>query len=184
MVVYFGRIVLEKGLAVFADAIEQARRVRPDLGVLVVGDGPAREWFAAQLPGAVFTGHLVGDALARAVASGEVLLNTSATESFCNVTLESMACGLAVVCSDAPNHRCIVRSDEIGRLCAAADARAYARTILELVDAPRTRQALGRAARTESGRYDWDRILSAVAAVYREAAAVTGAGVAPVLAYG
>jgi len=37
--------------------------------VLVVGDGPAREWFAERLPGAVFAGFQEGADLAAARAA-------------------------------------------------------------------------------------------------------------------
>jgi len=169
--VFFGRIVMEKGLGVFAEAVEAIRRRRPDVKVLAIGDGPARSWLEARLPGAVFTGFLSGPDLARAVASGDVLINPSCTETFCNVTLEAMASGLAVVCADAPNHRSLIRSAETGVLRPPADAGGFAQAALALAADPAARVAMGRAARADSVRYDWNDILSGVAAVYREARA-------------
>lgn len=169
VLVYFGRIVPEKGLQVFADTALRVRAARPGLGVMVIGDGPARAWFEKRLPGAVFTGHLSGDALGRAVASGDILLNPSCTESFCNVTLEAMASGLAVVCADAPNHRHLIPSEAVGRLRPAADADAFAEAVLGLIADPGTRSEMGRTARAQSRRSDWAEILAGVAAVYREA---------------
>lgn len=169
VVVYFGRMVVEKGLAVFAEAVERLEALHPGVGVLAIGDGPERAWFQSRLPGAVFVGHLAGEDLARAVASGDVLLNPSVTESFCNVTLEAMASGLAAVCSDAPNHRNLIRSSETGRLCAPADASAYAQALAQLAADPSLRRTMGSAAAAEAARYDWDAILSGVADVYREA---------------
>ncbi|MEG8223714.1 glycosyltransferase family 1 protein, partial [Sphingomonas sp. HH69] len=91
---FIGRLVMEKGLDVFSDAIDQlaARGVRHQ--VLIVGEGPAREWFQNRLPNAVFTGFQGGPDLGRAVASMDMLFNPSVTETFGNVTLEAMACGL------------------------------------------------------------------------------------------
>jgi glycosyltransferase involved in cell wall biosynthesis len=175
VLVYFGRVVLEKGVAVFADAVEAVRTARPDVGVLIVGEGPARPWFQERLPQAVFTGHLSGAALNRAVASGDILVNPSCTESFCNVTLEAMASGLAVVCADAPNHRSLV-PEGAGRLCGAADPGAFAGAVLEVLGDRAARRALARAARTEALRYDWDQILSGVAEIYREALEAAGTG--------
>lgn len=103
VIVFFGRIVMEKGLGVFVEAVQRIQAERGEVKVLVIGDGPARGWLEERLPGAVFTGFLCGHALARAVASGDILLNPSSTEAFCNVTLEAMASGLASVCADAPN---------------------------------------------------------------------------------
>lgn len=44
------RLVLEKGLDVFADTIDDLRRAGVPYRVLVVGDGPARGWFRAACP--------------------------------------------------------------------------------------------------------------------------------------
>jgi phosphatidylinositol alpha 1,6-mannosyltransferase len=89
----FSRLVMEKGLDVFSDAIDEMRQRGVRHRVLIVGEGPARGWFENRLPDAVFTGQLSGPDLARAVASMDVLLFPSITETFGNVTLEAMASG-------------------------------------------------------------------------------------------
>ena len=65
--------------------------------LLVVGDGPARARFEAQVPRAIFTGFLDGEKLARAYASIDILLNPSTTETFGNINLEANASGVPVV---------------------------------------------------------------------------------------
>src|SRR6185369_14327996 len=67
VVAFLGRIVMEKGLAVFAEVIGRLEQRLGHTPVLVIGDGPARRWFEERLPGAVFTGFLSGEALATAV---------------------------------------------------------------------------------------------------------------------
>src|SRR6476646_1316299 len=57
---FLGRIVMEKGLDVFAEAVERLAQKGVKHRVLVVGEGPAREWFERRLPGAVFTGFQMG----------------------------------------------------------------------------------------------------------------------------
>jgi glycosyltransferase involved in cell wall biosynthesis len=134
---------------------------------LVVGDGPARGEFERLLPGAVFAGHLFGDALGEAVASADMLLNPSATEAFGNVNLEAMAAGLAVISADAPSSRTLVDNGRTGLLVPPGDVGGYAAALERLAaDAP-LRQRLGRAARQESARYDWDAALAEVASAYR-----------------
>ena len=172
VVAFFGRVVLEKGLALFADVIDQASRANPRVRALVIGDGPARPWMAKRLPGAVFTGFLSGPTLARAVASADVLLNPSTTEAFGNVTLEAMAAGLAVVCADAASHRALVRAGLTGLVCPAGDADAYATAILSLAARPERRLTMGWAARDASAAYSWAVALDSVVEVYREALAV------------
>lgn len=79
-----------------------------DVGILagkkiiqvIVGEGPTRKSLEKSLPKAIFTGHLSGDDLSRAMASMDVLVTTGENETFCQVIQEAMASKLAVV---APN---------------------------------------------------------------------------------
>ncbi len=172
VVTFFGRLVMEKGLGVFADAADRLTATRKKARVLVIGDGPARAWMAERLPNAVFTGFLTGAELAGALASADILLNPSKTETFGNVTLEAMASGLAIVGADAPNHRILLRHGETGLLASATEVEAYVTALVDLVDHRDRRLAMGRAARTASGAYQWTQILAGVAEVYREAMAL------------
>jgi len=175
-VLFFGRLVLEKGLGVFAETlamlVRRGLRVRP----LVVGDGPARGWFEARLPGGVFTGQLSGDALGRAVASADLLFNPSRTEAFGNVTLEAMAAGLPVVCPDVPSTRALVADGLDGVLCRTPSAAAYADILAGLAADPQMRQRLGRSARRTSASYDWTAASASVLDVYREVGGVPQPG--------
>ena len=162
VVLFFGRLVLEKGLGVFADAFEQLRGGRKDVRALIVGDGPARAWIAQRLPDAVFTGFLAGTDLARAVASADVLLNPSATEAFGNVNLEAMASGLPVVCADVPASHFLVRHEQTGLLCRTGDIAGYADALRRMAARPAWRARLGAAARTASRAFSWNAALSSV----------------------
>jgi glycosyltransferase involved in cell wall biosynthesis len=163
-VLFFGRLVREKGIADFAAAFTRA--ALPKARAVVIGEGPARAEFASELPGAVFTGHLSGEALGEAVASADVLLNPSATEAFGNVNLEAMASGLAVISANAPSSRALIRSGHSGLLVQPGDVEGYAAALGTLAGDPAQRLRLGRAAREESARYDWDAALAEVARAY------------------
>lgn len=168
VIVFLGRIVMEKGLASFAEAVRLLRAAGRDPQVLVIGDGPARAWFEERLPGAVFTGFLTGEALATALASGDIFLNTSTTETFGNVNLEAMACGLAMVCADAPNTRTLMRHDENAKLC-PDQADLYAQALSQLITDGDLRRRLGRKAFERSAAFRWTQILDEVVDVYAEA---------------
>ena len=53
VIVFLGRLDLEKGLAAFADTVARLEEPGHAPQVLVIGDGPARAWFEARLPRAV-----------------------------------------------------------------------------------------------------------------------------------
>ena len=163
-VLFFGRLVREKGIADFAAAF--ARAGLPKARPLVIGEGPAHSEFARALPGAVFTGHLSGDALGEAVACADVLLNPSATEAFGNVNLEAMASGLAVISANAPSSRTLIDDGRTGLLVPIGDIAGYATALTRLAGDARLRQDLGAAAREASARFDWDAALGEVASAY------------------
>jgi len=163
---FLGRLVKEKGLDVFA-AVARAlceRGVAHKL--LVVGDGPARDWFAREVPGAVFAGFQRGAALGRAVASMDVFFNPSVTETFGNVTLEAMASGVPVVAARATGAVDLVDEGRTGFLVPPRDAAAYADAIARIVTEPGLRQALGAAGHDKAAGYRWDTINQAALDAY------------------
>jgi len=166
-VAFLGRIVMEKGLDVFAAAIDALAERKVRHKVLVIGEGPARPWFAELLPGAIFTGQLVGEDLARALASADVLLNPSITEAFGNVTLEAMACGLPVVAAVATGATNLVRDGETGMLVQALDVDAYADALEAYARDPKLRRRHGQAGLAFARTMDWDSINGAVMRVYQ-----------------
>jgi len=168
VVAFVGRLVLEKGLGVFADAVNRARttsRAR----VMIVGDGPERAWFADRLGSAVFTGFLQGEDLARAYASADIFFNPSTTETFGNVTLEAMASSLPAICARATGSMSLVGHGVTGFLCESHSADEYAGYLLRLLDDAGLRRGMGAASRQRSLHFNWEHILGEVLANYREA---------------
>lgn len=174
---FFGRLVQEKGLGVFADAIDALRASGQAVRPLIVGEGPARCWFEKRVPDAVFAGHLEGAALGRAVASADILINPSVTEAFGNVNLEAMASGLAVVSADVPSASALIADGRTGWLVPPQAPAAYAHAALTLMREAPLRRAIGVAASREAARYRWDDVLAGVAADYRRCLARKGAKV-------
>ena len=166
VVAFLGRLVMEKGLDVLSETMIRLRGqpIRP----LIIGEGPARAFVEERLPEAIFTGHLDGEALGRAVSSADILFNPSLTEAFGNATLEGMAAGLAVLCPRAPSTSALIANGHDGVLAPRADAETYAAALQALVNEPMRRLRLGRAARISSARYDWRAICADVLEVYRD----------------
>lgn len=163
---FLGRLVKEKGLDIFAEvARELAERGVPHK-LLVVGEGPARDWFAAQTPGAVFAGFQSGDDLGRAVASLDVFFNPSVTETFGNVTLEAMAAGVPVVAAHATGAVDLVDEGETGYLVPPRDVRAYADAIERIARDPALRHRLGDRGHAKAAGYVWDGVNRAVLDAY------------------
>ncbi len=162
----FGRLVLEKGVEEFVSTVRLLRARGVKVRVLVVGDGPAKSAFDA-LGDAVFTGHLDGPELARAIASADILLHPSRTEAFGNVVLEAMASGLAVVCAAADSAAALVEQGRTGFLCPPGDIDSFAAVIGDLARDPEKRRAIDVAARAASARFSWDAASESVLRAYQ-----------------
>ena len=165
---FLGRLVLEKGLGVFADVIAALERRGVKHKVLVVGEGPAREWFAERVPDAVFAGFQSGDNLGRAVASMDVFFNPSVTETFGNVTLEAMAAGVPVAAARATGAVDLVVEGETGFLIDPGDVEGYAAAIARIVTEPGLRDRLGAAGHAKAERYIWEDINETALDAYLE----------------
>jgi glycosyltransferase involved in cell wall biosynthesis len=169
-IVFLGRLVMEKGLDVFAETIVQLRKRQVPHKVLVIGDGPARGWFEKALPGGIFAGFKTGADLGKALASGDIFFNPSITETFGNVTLEAMACGLPVVAAGATGAASLVIDGETGQLVPPGKPDVFAPACAEalapycLDDELRLRH--GANGEEAAGAYSWDAINQAVVDTY------------------
>jgi glycosyltransferase involved in cell wall biosynthesis len=169
VIAFLGRIVMEKGLDVFAEAIHSFATFGLKHRVLVIGEGPARPWFEEALPQAIFLGQQTHSELAHALASADVLLNPSLTEAFGNVTLEAMACGLPVLAAEATGATNLVRSGITGMLVDGTDPDEFAEALAAYARDPELRRRHGQAGLEVAQRMDWDTINSHVIRAYKHA---------------
>jgi phosphatidylinositol alpha 1,6-mannosyltransferase len=163
---FLGRLVMEKGLDVFSDAVDQLNRRQVQHKVMVIGEGPARGWFESRLPHAAFVGFQGGADLGRAVAAMDMLFNPSVTETFGNVTLEAMACGLPVVAAKATGSQSLVLDKVSGRLIRPGAINQYADALQAYCTDPVLRAKHGDAGEQRSLEYSWDAINQTVADTY------------------
>ena len=162
---FLSRLVMEKGLDVFCDAIDQLQASGVAHRVLIVGEGPARDWFAARLPAAIFTGFLDGADLGRAVASMDTMFFPSETEAFGNVSLEAMACAVPVVAA-ATGSENLIDDGRSGRLIAPGAVADYADALRAYALDPELLARHGQAGEAHSRAFSWDQINQTVADTY------------------
>ena len=92
--------------------------------------------------------------------------------------LEAMTAGLAVVASDVPGHREVVREGQMGLLVPIRDAAALADAIGALLADSERRRRLAQAGRERVRReFTVGPMVEKAAEIYRAAAAASGAGV-------
>ncbi|MBA2466549.1 MAG: glycosyltransferase family 1 protein [Sphingomonas sp.] len=153
---FVGRVVMEKGLDVFAESIDRLAKRHVDHRVLVVGAGPAKDWFEQRIPNAIFAGFLTHEELGRAIASMDLLFNPSDTETFGNVTLEAMAVGIPVVAACATGSQSLIDDGVNGRLVRAGACDRFADALAQYCEKAAVRRSAGEAAQRFSLGFGWD----------------------------
>ena len=106
---YAGRVAREKSLEDFLSVKFPGSKV-------IVGDGPERAALQARFPDTHFLGFQHGEALARLMASADLFVFPSRTDTLGLVMLEAMACGVPVAAFPVPGPQDVVVDDVSGCL--------------------------------------------------------------------
>lgn len=134
--------------------------------LVVIGDGPEREWLEKRLPGARFTGALQTGDLTVALPTLDVLVHPGEHETDCHAIREAAASGVPAVAPRSGGAADLVRHLETGLLFDPADGRDLRRAI-EAVAGDRHRGLLGHAARELVTQRTWvDAVDELVASFY------------------
>lgn len=164
LVLYVGRLVAEKGLAVLADAWPH---VTPPATLVVIGDGPLRGRLQS-LPGARVLGPLPRPALPAAYHAAELALLPSIptprfTEPWGLVCNESMEQARPVIVTTAVGAAAggLVCNDDTGLVIAPNDPAALATAITRLLTNPALRTRLGAAAHQAVQPHTYDAMAAA-----------------------
>jgi len=148
------RLYVTKGLTYLLEAIRRVRESHPDTQFRLYGEGPLREElhaYARQL-GLDAEEILVGafsdrDALSRIMDETDLFVMPSVLEGQPLAVVEAMAFGCPIVATTVGGIPELIADGVNGLLCAPKDPDCLARKICTLIDDPRLRQRLGRAAR-------------------------------------
>lgn len=90
VLLYAGRVSVEKNLEAFLS------EHTPNAIKVVVGDGPDRKILEEKFPNAIFLGYKMGVELAECMASADVFVFPSRSDTFGIVMIESAACGTPI----------------------------------------------------------------------------------------
>ncbi len=166
---YVGRLSKEKGLELLPQ-MQAALRARGIAHRLIIaGDGPMRQWLAAQCPDAVMTGPLGREDVARVFASADQFVFPSETDTAGNVVLEAQASGLPVVVSAAGGPKEHMLAGLTGAVCAGREPATWAGAVAALCQ-PATHAQASAAARAYAVSRRWDLALTPLFDTYRELA--------------
>jgi glycosyltransferase involved in cell wall biosynthesis len=175
---FMGRLAHEKDPMALLEAFTLTAAENPDARLLLIGDGPARPNLTAFVASrrledrVIFVGEQPHSRMADFLATADVFVSTSVSETQGLSLLECMSAGLPAACFDAPGARDVVRDGVNGRLTEASP-RLLADAMLELAD-PGRRESMTCAARATARLYDVRRITPRLLEYYRSVGACEG----------
>lgn len=109
IMVYVGRVAIEKNIEVFLSLDLPGTKY-------VIGDGPQRGELQKKYPEVFYLGYKQGEDLARHLASADVFVFPSLTDTFGLVMLEALACGVPVAAMPVRGPLDVILSEKVGCL--------------------------------------------------------------------
>lgn len=160
-IVFVGRFDPRNGVRHVIGAFTMLRRLRDDVRLVIVGDGPLRPLVERLVPpelrdDVVFAGR-VNRLRPRYLASAEILCTPCSLASFGMVLLEAMSCGLPVVASRLPGFELVMRDGVDGLMVDRADDEAgFAAALDRLLSDPALARRMGAAGRQRAlSAFSW-----------------------------
>jgi glycosyltransferase involved in cell wall biosynthesis len=175
-VVFVGRLVANKGPALFVEALGALAAAGVGFTATVVGDGPLRARLEAHvvrlgLAGRVsFSGEVTD--VADRLREADIMVRPSLTEGLPLTVLEAMASGACVLASDIPGNAELIVSGASGLLFRPGDAGDLARQLKVLIADPVLRRRLAGEGCRRAAAYSWDATADATARVLTGVAGV------------
>jgi len=166
-----GRLAAEKNLDLLVRAFDALAAKQPSVRtvLVLVGDGPLRAALQARRPDLHFAGQRMGEDLARHVASADLFVFPSMTETFGNVVTEALSSGVPVVAYDHAAAAQLIQSGVNGHRVTLGQEQAF---IEATVAAGLDRESLHRwrsEARHSVETLDWSGVVMRFEAELREA---------------
>jgi glycosyltransferase involved in cell wall biosynthesis len=172
------RLSEQKGHRYLLDAAARVLPARPDVRVLIVGDGDRWDALHEQARAlgiagrVVFAGHRAD--VPALLGACDVFCISSTYEGTPLTLFEAMAAGKAIVSTAVDGCREVLREGETGLLVPPRDAEALAAGLGRALDDAPLRARLGQAARAASAEYDIGRTVERIQELYDEVLAERG----------
>ncbi len=159
---FVGRLDRIKGIFPLVEAMKS---VRPDVRLVMVGDGPERAELERTIEQSglkdriLLTGALPSAQVFEHIRSSFALVLPSFHETQGIVLLEANACGKPVVASDIPGICEVVRQGETGLMTPAGDSLGLAATINQMFEHPADAIRMGAVGRQHvAEKFSWEQI--------------------------
>lgn len=168
---YVGRLEREKNLFTLLQAFKEIEKRRQDVHLILVGDGSQKSKLKNYTKNANISNvHFLGVRrdIPNLLQILDIFVLPSFTEGMPFSLVEAMAAGKAIIASDIPSIREIVKHGEEAVLVNPYDAEELKQAILLLCEDSNLRSNLGRKAKEKAKLYDVDKVCGQILKVYEQ----------------
>ncbi len=169
-----GRLSANKNVSALLKVFAEARAIRSDLTLVVVGDGPLRAELRSQaaelkIAEAVrWTGEVSDEQLHAELAAAEIFVSASRYEGFGLALLEAMAVGVIPVVNKIEAFRGVIADGQDGFLANYMRPDVASQTLVRVAGLPAEwRAQLSAQAKIRASQFDWADALPKFEEVYR-----------------
>lgn len=188
LALFVGRVAHEKNIGFLLEAMVHARQRRPDLLLMIAGEGPAMGDLQKQVAtlglaeSVRFVGYLDRrQGLPDCYAAADVFVFASRTETQGLVLLEAMAAGLPVIAL-AEMGTIDILAPGRGAFSPPGDSKAFGETLGHFVDHPAAWRHLGDEAPLYAREWSDEAMAGRLAQLYRQLAGKPSAALSPLTA--
>ena len=158
---YVGRVSVEKNI----EALRHLIRLKHNVTVVVVGSGPLLSQLRQRLP-FVFIGELSHEQLPELYQAADCFVMPSFSETYGNVLLESLACGLPVVCHSEYVNSSVVQHESMGLVF--NDPESLLDAVQWMIDHPAELNVMGSSALKYTQQHSWEHAYTDLVDIYTE----------------
>lgn len=172
-VLWIGRFVPGKGVEYLVDAFAQVKKVRPDLKLVMIGNGPLRSQIEYKIrslgvnDSVSIRNNVINNELPKIYRKAQVFVLPSIEEGLPRTILEAMACRVPIVCTRLPQLVDIVK--DAGILVPVRDSEALAEAILRVITNGELSDKLGISGRNiVTSNYSWQSTVKKTLEIYED----------------
>ena len=172
-VMYAGRLAVEKKIDVVIRAAAKARKIIPEIKVIVVGRGPDENSLRSLATtlgmenAVVFTGFVPDEKLPTYYAESDVFAIMSTAETQSIVAMQALACEIPVIAANAWGFKEYI-TPEVGYLIEPDDVDGVAEKMIFLYKHPEVRIRMGNKGRKQTEGYSITNIATTWEQIYKE----------------
>lgn len=166
-ILFASRLVWEKNLETLIHVYDYCCAHKKEYNFIIAGSGSAEEELKRRMPSAYFLGSLSQDKLAQVYSDCDLFLFPSESETYGNVVVEAMSCGLPVVCADGGGPKSFVEHGVNGLKVSPFDTLAYVDCMDQVIGNTTLRNNLIKNGSAHAQTNDWDFLVNRYYSILR-----------------